>query len=477
MIRIVAGDSLHAAQINAVQQQRELLSGQGPRKYFMPLQSVKNMIHQVQQANFMFEAWLKGQLPGGAAARLSMTNSGQPPSGPSGSGMAAQAGQMPQMPPQHPRMPGPSNVPQPPVPQSVLSAHTPAASSPPAPPAHTPSATSPPFAASTPILKKPTPKPPAESSAPTPTHAANSPQTPQTPKTKPATAKKPAPKPRKASKVAAAASPAEPKIPTTPAAAPATPAASAPTPDASAGTKRPREEDASAPAAASTAAPASKKIKTEWDELPSDAALKRAAEAENIKTDDDAVKFFDQMTSWLSQMSGDCEGRDGSSSLQTIARELDDILQAYPGAPDDNGLPPGFIDGITVGSASPKLGGPTVDPSDYFDFISYELPDADPAGSKAATPDLVQGASSVGPSPGSASETDHPPASGPAAADTAKIVEPKTEPGEGADAIRPELWQAIDGGEAGFYNSSVGWKWEQPMGAVDQAWALSYQPS
>ena len=50
MIRIVAGDSLHAAQINAVQQQRELLSGQGPRKYFMPLQSVKNMIHQVQQA-------------------------------------------------------------------------------------------------------------------------------------------------------------------------------------------------------------------------------------------------------------------------------------------------------------------------------------------------------------------------------------------------------------------------------------------
>ena len=77
--------------------------------------------------------------------------------------------------------------------------------------------------------------------------------------------------------------------------------------------------------------------------------------------------------------------------------------------------------------------------------------------------------SSVGLSPGSASETEvHHPAS--TAADTAKIVDPKAEPGD--DAMPQELWRAIDGGESAFYNSTDSWKWDQPMPALEQPWAI-----
>ena len=81
----------------------------------------------------------------------------------------------------------------------------------------------------------------------------------------------------------------------------------------------------------------------------------------------------------------------------------------------------------------------------------------------------MQAPSSVGPSPGSASETEgHAPAS--IAADTATIVDPKSEPGE--DSIPQELWHAIDGGESAFFNASDSWKWDQPMSTVDQPWAI-----
>ena len=296
-----------------MQQQRELLSGQGPPKYIMPLEWVKQMIYQVQQANYMFKAWLSGQLPNSGAPR-------PPIPGPSQQQPGAPGGVAP------PQMPAMANqqranvaIPHPPTMSAIP---PPSAASPPAPPVHTPSATAmSPRATGTPIQKKPTPKPVDGSSAPTPTHAANSPQTPQTPKTKPAQAKKPPqPKPRKASKIAPnpTPGPSEVKAPSTPAAS--TPAPSAPTPDATAGTKRPREEDASTPAGAAPA-PAAKKIKTEWDEAASDVLAKRQADADNVKTDDDAMKFVSQMTSWLDQM-GD---QDGNAS-ESIARELADVL-------------------------------------------------------------------------------------------------------------------------------------------------------
>ncbi|KAH9945481.1 uncharacterized protein BXZ73DRAFT_38314 [Epithele typhae] len=423
--------------INAVHQQRDLLSGQGPPKYLMPLEWVKQMIVQVQQANFMFKGWLNGR----------PTFPGQQP------GMAPQ--------PQPPRQNGQA----PPLSQQSPSAPTPIASSPPAPAARTPSATSPPFVAGTPVQKIPQKPTPKSESASTPTHTVNSPAAaPQTPKVK-AAAKpsKPKPVPRKSSKAIApspSAGPSEVKPPSTPAAAPATPVQSAPTPEPSSGMKRPREDETGL-ASGQAVAPAAKKTKSNFDDQPSDVLVKREMEAESIKTDDDASKFFDQMTSWLSQVSGD--GDDGQGNLLTIARTLEDILQPYTTNPDDSGLALSLL-----GGASPKMGGATVDPADFFDFVSYELPEVD-AGSKAATPDLVLGSSSVGPSPGSASETEaHPPASV-SAADTAKIAEPKTEE---SDSIPSDLWRAIDGGEAGFYNSSQDWKWDQPMAPVDQPWAI-----
>ncbi|RDX43784.1 hypothetical protein OH76DRAFT_1174999 [Lentinus brumalis] len=445
--------------INAVQQQRDLLSGQGPPRYIMPLELVRSMINQVHAADRMFKQMLSNMFPGQNGAPRPPVG-GQP-----GAGGPPQHGQMLTM--QQPRAPHPPHL------SNAQSMPTQPASSPAAPPAHTPSAASPPLVTGTPILKKPTPKPSAETpAAATPTHVVNSPQTPKSPRTKPKP--KPLSKPRKpsakATPAANAASPSAGPSEIKPPATPATPA-NAPTPE-SVGSKRPREEDAAALSAAS-AAPAAKKIKTEWDEPPSDAMSKRQQEADAVKTDDEAMKFFEQMTSWLNQVTSN-EGESGESLKTEIADSLDEILKAYPSIPDDSGLSSlassSFIDAITIGSSSPRLNASTVDPADFFDFTSYGLPEEE-MGSKAATPDLLPASSSVGPSPGSASETEaHPPAS--TAADTAKIVDPKTEPSEGVDSIPQELWRAIDGGESAFYNASDNWKWDQPMPAVDQPWAF-----
>ncbi|KAI0648888.1 hypothetical protein C8Q79DRAFT_1116664 [Trametes meyenii] len=456
-----------ALMVLAVQQQREFLSGGMPR-YFLQLEQVKAMTKQVQTATEAFKAYMMGLAP-------NMHSVAQPPntSSPSQAQQAAAAvmaaGQ---------------------VRQIAASALQPPAV---APPAQSPPAPSPAIATmSTPIQKKPTPKPAAETpsaptpsaatpaaSAPTPTHAVSSPQTPKSPKSKPTPKPKQPPKPRKVStktqpatpSAAPAASPAAGPSEVKPPATPATPA-NAPTPDTSSSAKRPREEEpvASSSVSASAAAqPAAKKIKTEFDEPPSETLSKRQAQADAVKTDEDAVKFFEQMSNWLDQVSG---GEDGQESLKSeIADSLDQILKAYPDVPDDSGLSSmnsNFFDSFTIGSSSPKQGAATVDPSDFFDFSSYGLPEEE-AGSKAATPDLVQASSSVGPSPGSASETEaHPPAS--STSDTAKIADPKSEPGD--DAIPQELWRAFDGGESAFYNTSDGWKWDQPMPAAEQPWAF-----
>ena len=441
----------------------------------MPLELVRSMINQVQSAERVFKGMVSTMVHGPAGAQRPPMG-GPSQMGPGGPGQMASGAPAPvqhaPMPGahQHPRHPQP---PHPPPVQPSLPAQ--AAPSPAAPPAHTPSAASPPLAASTPILKRPTPKPTAETpSAATPTHTVNSPQTPKSPRNKSVPKPKPVPKTRKpstkvtpASAASPSAGPSEIKPPATPAATPA----NAPTPD-SVGSKRAREEDAAALSAAAAAAPAAKKIKTEFDEPTSDAMAKRQAEADAIKTDDEAAKFFEQMSHWLNQVTN--EGDTGESLKTEIADSLDEILKAYPSMTGENGLSSlagsNFMDAINIGGSSPKQSATTVDPADFFDFTSYGLPEEE-TGSKAATPDLLPASSSVGPSPGSASETEaHPPAS--TAADTAKIADPKADPSEGVDAIPQELWRAIDGGESAFYNASDNWKWDQPMPAMEQPWAF-----
>ncbi|KAI0739779.1 hypothetical protein C8Q80DRAFT_1124112 [Daedaleopsis nitida] len=87
------------------------------------------------------------------------------------------------------------------------------------------------------------------------------------------------------------------------------------------------------------------------------------------------------------------------------------------------------------------------EPADIFDFTSYGSEQE--AGSKAETPDLLlQRRLRCIPQP-----------------DTAKIVDPKAEPG-GDEAMPRELWRATDGGESAFYIVS-----DRPM-PVEQPWAL-----
>ncbi|PIL29872.1 hypothetical protein GSI_08079 [Ganoderma sinense ZZ0214-1] len=432
--------------IQAVQQQRDALTS-NPSQYYMPLAWVIAMQTQVTQTEQVFHQWVNS----------AMRATQQPDANQSHTGANAAA------------QPGPSNQqirpPAPPLarPPTAQTVHTPAALSPPGPPAHTPvaSGASPQGVMTPSISKKQTPKPSGDvASASTPTHV-SSPQTPKSPKNR-AKPKAP-PKPRKPStKVSSVSSPnagpSETKAPATPAAA-ATPV-SAPTPEPSAGSKRPREEEPIASTSTSTP-PSAKKIRTDWDDAPSDAPPKR--DAEGVRTEEDPVKLLEQMSSWL-------EG-DGQDHLRTeIAESLDEILRAYPVAADD-GMSLSFMDSINVaGCSSPKPA--AIDPAEFFDFTLYGLPEED-AGSKADTPDLVQASSSVGPSPGSASETEvHLPASASTGADTAKIADPKGEPPSGGDSMSQDLWRAIDGGESAFYNSSDNWKWDQTMQPLDQPWAI-----
>ena len=439
-----------SSKIHVVQQQREALAS-NPSQYYMPLQWVKAMIVQATQTNQVFHQWVNNAMRASQAAEVSQPHAST--SAPTQPG-----------PPNPQLRPPAAPVARPPTAQSSVPT---SALSPTGPHAHTPAASgASPQAVSTPSLSKKTPKPSGDvASASTPSHA-SPPQTPKSPKNKPKP--KPQPKARKPSKVLpvpGASSPAETKPPT-PAAA-ATPA-SAPTPEPMAGSKRPREEEPVASTSTSTP-PSAKKIKTEWDDASSDTLLKRQAEADGAKTDEDTVKFLEQMSSWLTQMGGEGDGQD---SLKTeIAESLDEILRAYPVAADDGMslAASSFIDSINVGSSSPRQ--TALDPAEFFDFTLYGLPEED-AGSKADTPDLVQASSSVGPSPGSASETEHPPASASTGADTAKIVEPKSEPPSGGDSMSQDLWRAIDGGESAFYNSSDNWKWDQPMQPLEQPWAI-----
>lgn len=449
-----------------MQQQRDQLSN-GSQRYFLPLETIKQMIRQVQSAADAFKSYVLAMTPLGQAAGQQGQQGQQGPPGPPGPGPQG----MPHAVPQRPQ------IPQNPHPPAV--AH----------PAPSGSASSPiVVSAATPIQKRPTPKPIAETpsaptpsasaatpaaSAPTPTHAVSSPQTPKSPRNKPVTKAKQPPKPRRVSKVppsaSAGPSAASPAADAKPPATPATPA-SAPTPESTSSSKRQREDEPATPSTSVAAPPAAKKIKMEFDEPPNDVLAKRQAEADAVKTDEEAIKFFEQMSNWLNQVTSEDDGQD---SLKThIADHLDEILKAYPDMSDDSALSSlagtSFLDGITIGSSSPRQSAVTVDPSDFFDFTSYGLPEED-SGSKAATPDLVQASSSVGPSPGSASETEaHPSAS--SSTDTAKIAEPKSESSE--DTIPQELWRAFDGGESAFYNASDNWKWDQPMPAVEQPWAF-----
>ncbi|KAI5981956.1 hypothetical protein EDD15DRAFT_2523092 [Pisolithus albus] len=170
-----------------------------------------------------------------------------------------------------------SPLPQPPPQPPVIKKSAQSSPSPSNPPAHTAIKSPSPPAASTPTTNAATPQ----------TQTAGSPQTPKSPKRKVGI------RPKDASRV---------RKPSTSAKGAATPeAASTPV----AGVKRPPQDETTALLNQASSepgpsqAPSPKKIRTEWEGEPSEALVKRQQQIENVKTEEDAIAFFDQMRELL----------------------------------------------------------------------------------------------------------------------------------------------------------------------------------
>ena len=298
-------------------------------------------------------------------------------------------------------------------------------------------------------LSSPTPPLIPSSSTPapqpaTPSIPAPSPQTPKSPKPKPTQKPKQQPRRKVSTKTNSVGTPAP-----TPAPAASTPTPSTPV-DVKGGAKRGREDETDAPTPGVLSAPSPKRAKPDWEGPPNEEARKRDEEAENVKTDEQAMAFFEHFTKLIDE---------NPESAEAASNALEEILRTCPTAPE--------MDGST---AAPSLNFGDLQPmspshpggQDFFgDFIDYSAFDDTP------TPDLVAG-SSANPSPESASDQDHPHTG--RAGSSPHIPNGKTD--DAYDLLRPTVWRDI-GGDAMFHHQAQGWKWEGSMDAPDSAWAIS----
>jgi hypothetical protein len=234
-------------------------------------------------------------------------------------------------------------------------------------------------------------------------------------------------------------------------------------------TKRHREEDTSVindsvsgsgSSVANEPSPP-KRIKTEWEGPPNDDLKLKQEAVENIKTEEDASAFLEQMTELIKMAAG---GEGQESLTSDISETLGMILKGYgtvPDAPDGISMPPR---GLRDTNGPPISSSPSQPPVDefveFFDFSSFGTLDDDDGGSKAPTPDLVS-SSSTNPSPESGSESD--------AAHHLLTSDIKTE--EFTDPLRLGTLKEVDGGESAYYHPSE-WKWDSPMPMLEQPWAI-----
>lgn len=304
-----------------------------------------------------------------------------------------------------------------------------------------------------------TPTPPAYSattpvaSASTPTQTVSSPPAPKSPKGK--TPVKPKSIPKRRSSVKNIQPPATEQAPTPPVAS----------------SKRHREEDVTNVSEVSPGAPGSsvvnepsppKRPKTEgeWSGPTNEAVIKKAEVIENIKTEEDASAFLEQMTEFI-KMAG--EGQQEALSSD-ISETLDQILKGYGSVPDGPDALHGFSSFGSLGEPSTQASTSKPHPDEFvefFDFSSFTAADEEnDTDSKAATPEL----SSTGPSPDSGSEADG------VQHVLMSMEPPKTE--ELPDLLRLGPWKEIDGGESAYYHTAEGWKWDSPMPTLEQPWAI-----
>jgi len=236
--------------------------------------------------------------------------------------------------------------------------------------------------------------------------------------------------------------------PAAPAAA-ATPASSTPV-DAKGSVKRAREDDADTPTPGVTSAPSPKRVKPDWEGPPNEEARKRDEQGENVKTDDQALAFFQTVTKFIDE---------NPESAEAASNALDEILRTYPPAPDMDDATAASSFGF--GGFSPTSPPHTIGHDVFGEFIDFSAFDDTP------TPDLVAG-SSTNPSPESASDQDHPHTG--RAGPSPQISNTKTE--DGYELLRPTVWKEVAGGDTMFHQAQ-GWKWDGQMDTPDQAWAIS----
>ena len=232
--------------------------------------------------------------------------------------------------------------------------------------------------------------------------------------------------------------------------------------------KRPREDDAPSikqEAEASTSstlaeAPAAKRARSEWSDVPPpEGNVKGEVDVSNIKTEEQAAAFLEQMTEMLQMASG---------SEASISTELTDAISQIVKSvgsydPADIVASSSSVD-FASGSKSPK-------PDDfikYFDFSSFDPVDDD----KVDTPDLVP-ASSTNPSPESnAAEPDGHSLGSSLSSSDSKNSDLRTSLDVSFDPLRMGPLGEIDGGEAAYYSTMLDWKWDGPMQSQDNPWAI-----
>ncbi|KAH8977699.1 hypothetical protein EDB86DRAFT_3000152 [Lactarius hatsudake] len=296
-------------------------------------------------------------------------------------------------------------------------------------------------------MSTPTPPPPTVSTptpqAATPGITAPSPQTPKSPKGKAAAKPSKVPARRKGSTKANSLETAS----SAPAVA-STPTSSTPV-DTKGSVKRVREDEADGTTPGVSSAPSPKRVKSDWEGPPNEEARKRDEQADNVKTDEQALAFFETVTKFIDE---------NPESAEAASNALDEILRTYPPAPDidDAAMASSFHFG-DLPPTSPHPG------NDVFgEFIDISAFDDTP------TPDLVAG-SSTNPSPESTSDQDHPHTGH--AGSSPHIPNVKTED-TSYELLRPSVWKEISGGDAMFHQTP-GWKWEGHMDTPDQPWLIS----
>jgi len=190
---------------------------------------------------------------------------------------------------------------------------------------------------------------------------------------------------------------------------------------------------------------------------------------ENIKTDEDASAFLEQMTELIRLAGNDQEllTSDISDTLDMILKGCGQDQLDVSGASSSMG-PLGLSD--TMGLRDPS---PSPNNADEFqDFLDFTSCAADDDSSKPTTPDLVA-SSSTNPSPESASDpADAGHATGSTLSDSGKLTGCKIEEDvDESGRLRLGAWKEIDGGEGAFYQSDK-WSWEGSMNTVEP-WAFT----